>query len=59
MNDVSLMNDIKNNLDWLNIDIKGKTFNDILKELEEYEGQDESIAIETILKIKLLEKVMK
>ena len=51
-----MIEDIKNNLEWLNINIKGKTFEDIIKELENYKGKDEGLAIETILKIKLLFK---
>ena len=51
---MNLIDDIRNNLDWLNIDIKGKTFNDIIKELESYKGKDESLALETIFKIHLL-----
>lgn len=50
----NLVDDIRNNLDWLNIDIKEKTFNDIIKELESYKGKDESLALETILKIKII-----
>lgn len=59
MNDITLRNDIINNLNWLDIDIKGKTFNDIIKELENYKEKDESLAMETILKIKLLAEVMR
>jgi len=52
---MNLFNDIMDNLNFLDIDIKGKSFDDILKELNELKTDKyEGLVIETILKINML-----
>lgn len=54
-----IYNEIIENLTFLNIDIKGKTFDDVLKELNELKSNKfEGLIIETILKINRLCKEM-
>jgi len=52
---MNLFNDIMDNLNFLDIDIKGKSFDDILKKLYELKTDKyEGLVIETILKINML-----
>lgn len=48
----SILEQIKNNLEWLDIDTKDKTWKNIIKELDKEEKQ-QAMAIETTLLIKL------
>ena len=59
MSKKDILSQIKNNLEWLDISIKGKTWGDIVKELKnKINGKaSPSIAIETLMLINLLLKL--
>jgi hypothetical protein len=48
----SILSQIKNNLEWMQISTSGKTWEDLKKELEQRE-EDASLTLETLLLIEL------
>lgn len=61
MSSNSILEQIKNNLEWLEIDTKGKTWEDIIKELKERTkgNGSPSLPLETLMLINLLLKLEK